>query len=302
MIPKRDWFSLFYPEPLDGVDIANLRTCGVRRVQVFFRTAQNRPQMLQQLAAMGIRVILRLEEPSKEEPLEATYYGANAWLWVRMGLLQVMQAVAVEAVIVGNEPEHDYDLTWRSANWGNNADGKWRTGKAWQHAQAFEQVRRALADVPVKVISPGWSCQRLTPNDAPQPGRATWGRICADAYNGTFVANPQEAAKIKTGAHIYVHNWLGEEDRNRFKWEFGNELERCHRAIWINECNANNGEHLQRMQAILEMSDLIRSHAEGDRVESFCPFVSNGLGNAYPIGYIMREAECYQRLGAWMNS
>ncbi|HEX8221695.1 MAG TPA: hypothetical protein VF914_21080 [Chloroflexia bacterium] len=302
MIPKQDWFCLFFPEPLDETDFKNLEASEVKRVQLFFRAALNRPEMLKRLKAMGVRVTLRLEEPGQDEPVEFTYYGANAWLWVRSGLLQIGQLVNVEAVIVGNEPEQPYDLSWSSANWGNNPDGKWARGKVWHHAFAFEQVRKALADLPVKVVSPGWSCQRMTPNDRPQPGRASWGRSCADAYNGAFITRPEEGEKLATGAHIYVHNWLSDEDINRFKWELANELERCHRVVWINECNSNNGTPLQRMAAVLAMADLVRGHRDGGRVGSFCPFVSNGLGNAYGAGYIMRDPECYKLLGRWLNS
>lgn len=54
------------------------------------------------------------------------------------------------------------------------------------------------------------------------------------------------------------------------------------------------------MLALLGMADVVRAHPDGGRVESFCPFVSNGLGNAYPPGYILRERECYVRLARWM--
>lgn len=300
MIPKHNWFCLFFPQPLDEADFKNLEASGVKRVQLFFRVALNHPQMLKRLKAMGVRVILRLEEPAQHEPIGDTYYAANAWLWIRSGLLQIMQLVDVEAVIVGNEPEIPYDLTWTSTNWGNNPDPKWPQGKVWHHAHAFEQVRRSLSDLPIKVVSPGWSCQRMTPNDRPQPGRASWARICADSYNGLFVQRPEEGEKIKNGAHVYVHNWKSEEDRNRFKWELGNELERCHRLVWINECNSNNGTDMEQMAAIMEMCDITRSHPDGGRVESFCPFVSNGLGNQWGAGYILRDLEAYRMLGRWL--
>jgi hypothetical protein len=299
-MPKQDWFSLFFPEPLNNVDWGNLQTSGVRRVQLFFRTALNRPNQLQQLASMGVRVVLRLEEPGQDEPLNDTYYGAGAPGRIRGQLLQLMQLVQVEGVIVGNEPEQPYDLTWKSPNWGNNPDGKWPIGKAWHHARAFDEMRQALGDLPVRIVSPGWTCQRLTPNDRPQPGRATWARICADPYNGTFIRDPAVGAKLANGVHIYVLNWLGEEDFNRFRWGFGNELERCHRAVWINECNTNSGPPVERMRAVLSMADLVRAHPDGNRVESFCPFVSNGLGNHFPAGYIMRDRACYELLSAWM--
>lgn len=302
MVPKRDWFCLFFPEPLDELDFGNLKASGVKRVQLFFRTALNHPEMLKRLRSMGVRVILRLEEPAQHEPVETTYYAANAWLFIRAGLLQIMQLVDVEAVIVGNEPEQPYDLTWSSFNWGNNPDAKWPLGKVWHHAFAFEQVRRALADLPVKIVSPGWSCHRMTPNDRPQPGRASWGRICADAYNGFFAATPQEAERVKNGMHVYVHNWRSEEDRNRFKWALGNELERCHRVAWMNENNSNNGTDMEQMAAVIEMSDITRSHPDGGRVESFCFFVSNGRGNAWRAEYIVRERAAYDMLGRWLNT
>jgi hypothetical protein len=75
-----------------------------------------------------------------------------------------------------------------------------------------------------------------------------------------------------------------DEDRNRLKWELGNELERCHQLVWISECNSNRGTDMQQMAAVIEMSDITRAHPNGGRVEGFCFFVSNGLGNAWNDG------------------
>lgn len=287
MLPKQDWFCLFFPEPLDGIDTQNLITSGVRRVQVFFKTALAIPAMLTGLAALGVRVILRVEEDD--------YYDDGAPSRVVDGVRAIMQLVQVEAVIVGNEPEQGYDLTVGSPNWGNNPDALFAKGKAFEHAYAFDGVRKLLVGLHVKVVSPGWSCNRMTPNDAPQPGRETWERICSMAYGQADY----------NGAHVYVLNWLGDEDSNRYKWELGNEEERCHKPLWINECNSGSSQAtaVQHMAAVLQMADIARTHPQlASRVASFCPFVSNGLGPpSYPMAYVMKDPRCYELVAAWMQ-
>ncbi len=96
--------------------------------------------------------------------------------------------------------------------------------------------------------------------------------------------------------------WESDEDARRFLWELGNELERCHRLVWINECNSNKGTDMEQMATVIEMSDITRAQPDGGRVESFCFLVSNGLGNTWKAEYVMRERGTHDLLGRWLTS
>jgi hypothetical protein len=206
----------------------------------------------------------------------------------------VKAKVPVEAVIVGNEPENDYDLTWNSQNWGNSPDAWFRQpgGKAQAHAEAVAYLVHSLQAIQIPCVSPGWTHKRITPRDSPQPGRESWRELTGYAYN----------ACAANGAHIYQHFAVSDEDDNRFLWAIGEEIARCHKAVWLNEFNINNGGQVERMRACIHFAELLSQQAWGSRVVSLCAFVSNGTGIGYGAGYIMRDPECYQLLAEYLNA
>jgi len=293
MFNKRTAFSLFFPEPLDDQDYLNLHICEIKRVQLFYLSALNLPRQLEVLASMGVRVTLRLEEPFMV-PLEGSYYDPLAWAGIRAGVLHIRQRVEVEAVICGNEPAHGYSLTWSSRNWGNLPDSMFpnQGGRAAAHARGVAGVVAALRGV-CKVVSPGWEHKRITPRDAPEPGRATWRELCLGAYNSCD----------GNGSHVYGIAWLSPEDENRYLWSLGHEVERCHRAVWLNETQvgARALTDVQRMDAVMGMADLITEQEWGGRVVSLTPFVSNGRPDEAWSHMRMRDPRAYERLGRWLQ-
>lgn len=308
---QRARWQLFFPEPMDALDRGNLEACGIRRVQMFLDVAANMasgaggqsPDQLDWLASRGVRVTLRIEEPARGREAQS-YYNPGTHGAILSKIDQVRQHVGVEAAIMGNESEHDYDLTWASTNWGNNPD-QWFPrpgGKAQAHREAVLALGQAIHQRwagAVKPVSPGWSHKRLRPKDPPQPGRQSWREIVLPAYNG--MVDGRQVYDPANGAHLYADNWISEEDRNRYLWSAGIEAERCHREIWLNETNVNNvagGTALEHMSVIVEMARLLSEQEWGRRFVSVCPFVSNGLANAYRPGYIMRERSCYELLAA----
>ncbi len=280
--------SLFFPDRMDALDRANLEASGVKRVQMFLGVAANSIEQLDYLASKGVRVSLRIEEPNRGQEA-ASYYNPNTYGDILNRIRAVKAHVGIEAVIIGNEPEHDYDLTWSGA-WGNNPDQWFRApgGKAQAHAGAVAQLGSAVKALGVGVVSPGWSHKRITPRDAPQPGRASWRELALPAYN----------ACDANGAHIYAHDWSSEEDDNRYLWTLGEEVARCHRSVWINETNVHKGEDVWQMESIIKMWQLIGAQPWGGRVVSFCPFVANGTGVGYDPIYIIRDPAAYRVLGA----
>jgi hypothetical protein len=248
--------------------------------------------MLQWLAQQGIRLTIRIEEPNAGEE-RGSYYDWPAQVPIMAKIRAVQALVDVEAVIVGNESEGPYDLTWASHNWGNTPDATWILpgGKAQAHNAAVHAMGLLLRPLGVKVISPGWAIRRITPTDPPQPGRMSWRELCAPSYNECDY----------NGVHIYEYSAISPEDDNRFLWTLGEELARCHRAVWLNEFNVSTGTALERMRACIHFAQLIDATPWADRVQSITPFVSNGTGVGYDPGYVMRDPQCYTELAAWLR-
>ncbi|MGA7730997.1 MAG: hypothetical protein WCD37_06955 [Chloroflexia bacterium] len=300
---KRQTMCLFFPEPMTELDTGNVLVAGVTRVQLFLGVAHDPRQLeqLQWLAAHGIHVILRIEEPSRDNAGEvaASYYqaGNRPEIARKIGELQArVPGLVIEAAIAGNEPDIEYNLTRGSNTWGDTAEANFPQGRVWEHRLAVEDLRTLLTPMGVLVVAPGWSHKRLTPRDAPDPGRMTWARIVADIYNQGPV-----------GLHAYCINYSGPngpEDENRLLWRVGNELERIHSDVWINEINVAsrlfNNRPVDRMLMVLEMYDLLAAQPWTGAIRSFCPFVSNGRTDQPWSNMIMRERECYVRMGAWI--
>lgn len=293
MQSKLDTWALFFPAPIDAVDQANILACGIRRVQTFLGTASDPRQAdnMRWLKTQGIRATLRIEEPNPGEE-QGSFYDWPSQMGIMARVRNVQALVEVEAVIIGNESESPYDLTWASHNWGNIPDRTWLLpgGKAQAHNNAVTAMVSLLRPLGVHVCSPGWMHRRIRPAQPAQPGRASWRELCAPSYN----------ACDTNGVHLYADSWSSPEDENRYLWAFGEEVARCHRAVWVNETNSNTGTPIERMRACMRMYDLLARSVDAGRVESFCPFVSNSGGPGYGAGYIMRELVCYQELGAWL--
>lgn len=299
MRDKLATFSLFMPEEMSEQDHNNRAVAGIHRVQLFLGVGYNRRGQLHRLAAEGVSVIFRIEEPSRDNPQEVngSYYTADGRARIARQLSEIQASVpglVVEAVVAGNEPEIEYTLLRGVDDWGDKPEPNFSQGRVWEHRFAVGELRRLLA--PLVVVAPGWSDQRLTPRHSPQPGRMTWARIVADVYNGG-----------PAGLHAYSINYsgpAGPEDENRLLWYVGNELERIHGEAWINEINvathALDGQPVVRMQMVMAMYDLLAAQPWSEPIKSFCPFVSNGRADQPWSNMIMRDPAAYVELGRWM--
>lgn len=303
MQDKQGTLCLFFPEPMDELDRGNVLAAGVKRVQLFLGMASD-PRQLEQLrwlAAKGIKVTLRVEEPSRGNAGEvaASYYRAAGRTQIsrKIGELKASApGLVIETAIAGNEPDIEYDLRRGSPNWGDKPEENFPQGRVWEHRLAVKELRTSLAWLGIVVVAPGWSHKRKTPRDAPEPGRMTWARIVADVYN-----------QGPAGLHAYCINYSGTsgpEDENRLLWHVGNELERIHGEAWLNEINVAthglDGRPVERMMMVTSMYDLLAEQPWSGAIKSFCPFVSNGRPGEQWSGMIMRARECYELLGRWM--
>lgn len=294
MRDRRATFSLFFPEPMDGIDRTNLVVSGVQRVQMFFLTAYALKDQLRWLQSQGIRVTLRLDEPNKDdaEGIARSYYNTATHGEIKRKLAEMKGLVTVEAVICGNEPEIEYDLTRGSPNWGNNPEPNFPLGKAFHHQYALGQLRSMLDGSGTTLVAPGWSHKRIVPRQPPQPGRSVWERICAIEYNKCAAG----------GSHLYAFGWESAEDENRYLWAAGIDLGRVQTAMHINETNVDSKRltPVDRMRAVLAMYELLSAQPWSDAITSFAFFVSNGRAGQEWSHMIIRDPQAYQLLGAWL--
>lgn len=299
MRDKRATFCAFFPEPMDDIDRGNLLAAGIGRCQMFLGTAYNRREQLHWLASVGIRAIFRLEEPPSDNSLEIynSYYSAAGRQRIARQVAELQEAVpglVVEACIAGNEPEIEYSLQRGSPNWGNQPEPTFPQGRVWQHQYAVGELRPLLTGLGITTVAPGWSHKRLTPRDAPEPGRQTWARACGNVYN-----------EGPAGLHAYCINWQGPEDENRLLWHVGIELERIQGEAWINELNIKthrlDGNDVGRMGAIIQAYDLLAAQPWSDAIKSFCFFVSNGRTDQDWSNMIIRDPAAYAALGRWIG-
>lgn len=297
MRSKLETMCLFFPEPFALVDYANLDTCGVRRLQMFVGTASDPRQtdQLKWLARNGVAVTLRIEEPNLGEE-RGSYYDPLARGNIIARVRYVQTLVSVEAVIVGNEPEHQYDLSWRSQNWGNTPDLFFpeQGGKAQAHNDALLAMIPLLRGLGVRVVSPGWTHRRVRPQQEAQPGRMSWRELCLPAYN----------ACDRNGSHIYADSMASAADDERYLDEVGDEAGRCHRGIDLNETNIGTRSvtPVERMAALLEMYRLIAQSPDAGRFETFCFFCSNGRPDENWAHMIIRDPASYGMLADWMGA
>lgn len=301
---KHAVFALFFPEPMSDADKRNLETSSVSRVQLFLGVAKNlliqeveegQLRQLDYLQSKGVSVILRVEEPDPGKRA-GSYYDEVNHPTIAADIQAVRQHVEVEAVIVGNEPQGFYNLKRGSPNWGNQPEPEYpdKGGRASAHRHALGKLRTALQAGGLKVVSPGYKRGRVRPEQPPEPGNATWARECLLEYNKCDAG----------GCHVYEDSWASVEDENRYKWAVGEELERVHTEVWINETNINTRQatDVERMRAILAMYDLLAAQPWTDGViTSFCFFVSNGLANQEWSHQIVRDPAAYALLEQWMG-
>ncbi len=296
---KQASLCLFYPDEMSEQDHINRATSGCTRTQLFLGVGYNRREMLKRLAAEGVSVIFRLEEPSRDSSLDVfnSYYSGQGRERIARQVAELQQDVPglhIEACIAGNEPEGEYDLTRTSTTtWGNKPEPAFPQGRMWQHQYAVGEVRLLLQPMGITTVAPGWSHKRLTPRDAPEPGRQSWARACGEVYN-----------QGPAGMHSYLINYESAEDANRLLWHVGIELERIQGVCWINEINVKthklDGDDVGRMGAILGAYDLIAAQPWSDAIKSFCFFAANGRTDEDFSNMIIRDPAAYAALGAWL--
>lgn len=283
-------FGVFWSLPPDDLDWSNLATSRVTLVMLMLDHA-DRP-ILERLALMGCRVILRVAEGSYYQDEAPTRITARA-VWARA-------ICPVEAVIVGNEPENALDLSIGSGTWGQQF--------AFLHRKRFDLTRIALQSAGVRVISPAYTCRMLTETDKPQPGEQAWWDICTDSQTEYTEQEGQYGyhSANGNGVHVYTHNWLGPVDELRVAFMLQRLQSMWHLPLYVDEVGMNSGPPLDRMRCYIDIGQLLleRHYPYGARVEALIPFVGNGTpGNppAWSPGYLMRDPAAYAMLGDWMR-
>lgn len=273
----RQDFCLFFSLALSDADWHNLEVSGVGRVMLPLSLAHARPDILARLAAMGKRVVLRLEED---------YYDTQAPKRVTQQVKDVIRLVPVDAVILGVEPENGVDLSYSAPSW--------RQDKAYIHRAVLWSVYNALLEAlepEVEFISPGHTMHSISEDEQPAPGREAWAEICRPLYSQLDGA----------GFHLYGYGSDGHYINTvRALFALKAAQERFHKPVWIDEIAFDSGTQVERMDAVIRFARLMESHALGERVRMVCPFVSNGDGSAYPSRLIITDPQAYELVGRYM--
>lgn len=270
---KKQDFALFYSLPLDGLDWQNLAASHVKRVMLLLPFCDT--TTLDRLNSMGVRLIIRVPEDA--------YYDIGAPVSIREQVRAISRHIGIAGVVVGNEPDNAFSFEDGAPTWGADY--------AYAHRDAFDRVRDLLQREGFPVVSPGLTMRSISEDEPPQPGQYTWAEILRLSYDKAH----------GNAVHLYTYNWLSIIDQSRVKFALKHYEGMHHMPIWIDEININSGTPLARMTACIAIANLLLTHELGKRVVSFCPFVSNGDGNGWPIGYLLRDPACYQLLGQWMS-
>jgi hypothetical protein len=271
----RDKFALFFSMPLDAQDWDNLTISGVKRVMLPYGIAT--AEQIGLLAEIGKRVILRLDE--------SDYYHDQAPLDVA-ATLQRWKALlgdSIEALVCGVEPEHLTNLSYDSPTWGQD--------HARDHARRVDRVRAAVQPLNIKVVSPGWTMRTISETDPLQPGEMAWRELCAPAYHQCDGC----------GYHLYTYNWQSVVDNLRVYFALQKACIFWHKPLWLIEVGVGGGGPVDRMQAYIDIANILLDPALpfNKRIEMFCPFISNGTGEAWDSGYLLRDPASYELLSHW---
>lgn len=287
-----DLWVMTYSMPLSDDDIRNYSNSEARRAMLPFWIAYDHLDSLSALSALGSSITLRIEDDDR-------LYNDGAATSIATALEDIRHQVPglrLDGVIIGNEPERDFDWTWRSEDWGNRYDAGHNAwgGRAYEHAVATARVRAALAAARVPALSAAWRVRRKVPRDPGQPGWGSWYRMTADQYDGCD----------GNCAHIYLDRKESPEDENRFLWQVGNEEARCHRPIWFTEVGIRYaGSQVAKMLAYMDLLRLLLDPSSGrdtSRFRAFAPFVCNAAAGQH-ADYVITDPSAYYVLGTYLS-
>ncbi len=285
----RQRFGVFWSIPPDELDWQNLQVSHVKLVMLMMDFCD--VVTLSRLRGMGCRVVIRVSEND--------YYNDEAPERIRNQVLMAMRSCPVEAVIVGNEPDHAQNLSYGSPGWGQEF--------AYVHRRRFDAVRKALQSMGVKVISPALIMRSISEDEPPAPGQVTWREICTLPDNG---AGYLEADG--NGAHLYLYHADGPVDTLRALFALKYYATIWHQNLWVDELGIpDNRPPVEKMRAYIALAEILisqregRQHPLGQRVDFLCPFLANGdPGNppAWNPSYLIRDKKAYELLGDWISS
>lgn len=267
----RDDFALFFSMPLTDRDWANLLTSTVKTVMLPMGVAT--PKLLDGLAKHDIAVVIRLENERLTNPLGS----------IQAQVREAMGRARVKAVIIGNEPDVAFQLTY-GADWGTSS-------LAWSWAALVDTVRAALSGLGPAIIGGALAWRGFVESYPPMPGQIAWREILRDAYNQCQ----------GVGVHIYAFGWWQYPPIAQFLHELRYWETLWHQPIYLDEFNLVTGDNLTRMAVCIGAAEaILHTPALAERVEMFCPFISNGLGNAYDKGLIMQDPAAYTLLARFL--
>ena len=317
-------FTLFFPEPPvpNERDMDNFDYSLAPQIMLFWTSADQATldwvtSIVRQHSTRGterVRVALRLQQDQWNIPQHQ--------LQDQLEEKQVWARGQIQWVLCRNEPDHGWDFTWQSRNWGNvRVSGELMSALERERLYTGRLIN-ALSTLNIKLISPAYEMHGYTEDDKADPGLHTWRELNAPVYYGDEV--------YANGVHYYdtgwwvkdpmlppggvpVQGWQAYSEQlaaarvatktnvDRFKHAVRFWSGFHHKLLCWDESNTFNSRmtEYEHMEACVGKSKVLlernaAGHQIGERVMLYSPFASNGLGNAYPVQYIMREHRSYE--------
>lgn len=322
-------FCLFFPDRPTAQDVRNWHNSLCSNVMLFWDQA---PEFIPIFAGQhnyrghvhGTRYYLRMtnELVAAGNPI-LNDYGIRNRIAQKMG-------GEIAGLFLGNEWDSPWDMRWHLPDgsipdWGSQRQPPLNMN-TWGIRYAVMHMARQLRGVAPVLIQPAFESRGYTEDDAPDPGLEYWRSIFENMWDD---AAPNT---VGNAVHYYDGGWWEHDPEappmlNQGYFDFMKYAEalagaRCatqanvhrfmqavrmwsgfyHHLIYWDEVNVKNGalSELEHMESVIGKSKLLIHHVNplgyklGERVALLCPFVSNGLGNAYPEQYIMEDPACYE--------
>jgi hypothetical protein len=274
---KQDFTLSIFAVP-DQQDWRNINVSGVQRILIGYGLAKSHRDVLAHLAALGKRVVIRIADTSEDTP------GAAAQV-----LAGLARLVPIDAVILPpNEPDHGFDLTYASPDWGNRE-------RAWQVKSTIDVYRAAVKSVGLQAVAPALSHppEAISEDGVPRPGSVSWREILAPS------ANLCDGVATHCG---YVLGWQSGVDRLRFRFGLKRAAEEWHKPLYIAEATYPTDDDLAQMRCAIEQAEIVMRHPAGERVRMYAPFISCGDPTAWPAAYLIKDERAYRLLGEWIRA
>lgn len=257
-------------------DWLNLELSGVRGVMIPYQIIRGNAWVLDELAAHGASVIVRLLDGDICNDVCCEQVWSYLQIWRRK--------CKIELLICGNESDLEAKVSFRwGGKWGNEPGGA-----AERSRDRLATARKWLEGSGVPLASGALSCQDFRENDPAQPGLMEW---CA-------IIRPETNRYKYNVVHAYTYNWLGDVDRVSIKNRLQLMAGLHHRELVLGELGIKSSKHTQmeKVRAYMEVCRWLCDPGFGpsSRYVMAIPYISTGTDEW--ASYLIKDVECYREM------